>query len=72
MSKVINQIVAEYGNAFAALEDSLKFVGENDKQLVYDFNYTVSVSVVNVPSPDVTIYTGSTNFIAVTVTRTVA
>ena len=72
MSKVINQIVAEYGNAFAALEDSLKVVGENDKQLVYDFNYTVSVSVVNVPSPDVTIYTGSTNFIAVTVTRTVA
>ena len=72
MSKVINQIVAEYGDAFAALKDSLKVVDTNDKELVYDFDYTVSVSVVNVPSPDVTIYTGSTNFIAVTVTRTVA
>ena len=72
MSKVINQIVAEYGDAFAALKDSLKVVDKNNKELVYDFDYTVSVSVVNVPSPDVTIYTGSTNFIAVTVTRTVA
>ena len=72
MSKVINQIVAVYGDAFAELKDSLKVMDVNDKELVYDFNYTVSVSVVNVPSPDVTIYTGSTNFIAVTVTRTVA
>ena len=72
MSKVINQIVAKYGDAFAALKDSLKVVDTNNKELVYDFDYTVSVSVVNVPSPDVTIYTGSTNFIAVTVTRTVA
>ena len=72
MSKVINQIVAEYGDEFAALKDSLKVVDEDGKELVYDFNYTVSVSVVNVPSPDVTIFTGSTNFIAVTVTRTVA
>ena len=72
MSKVINQIVAEYGDEFAELKDSLKVVDEDGKELVYDFNYTVSVSVVNVPSPDVTIFTGSTNFIAVTVTRTVA
>ena len=72
MSKVINQIVAKYGDAFAALKDSLKVVDTNNKELVYDFDYTVSVSVVNGPSPDVTIYTGSTNFIAVTVTRTVA
>ena len=72
MDKAIDRIVAAYKGAFADLKDSITIRnGANDK-LVYDFNYTVSVSVVNVPSPDVTIYTGSTNFIAVTVTRTVA
>ena len=72
MDKAIDRIVAEYKNAFADLEDSITIQNKVGEKLVYDFNYTVSVSVVNVPAPDVTIYTGSTNFIAVTVTRTVA
>ena len=71
MSKAINWIVAEYEDAFADLEKSVTVQDNQGKKLVYDYNYTVSVSVVNVPTPDITIYTGSTNFIAVTVTRTV-
>ena len=72
MSKAINWIVAEYEDAFGDLEKSVTVQNGRNEKLVYDYNYTVSVSVVNVPAPDVTIYTGSTNFIAVTVTRTVA
>ena len=71
MSKAINWIVAKYEDAFAGLKKSVTTQNKNGEKLVYDYNYTVSVSVVNVPAPDVTIYTGSTNFIAVTVTRTV-
>ena len=71
MSKAINWIVAEYEDAFAGLKKSVTTQNKNGEKLVYDYNYTVSVSVVNVPTPDITIYTGSTNFIAVTVTRTV-
>ena len=71
MSKAINWIVAEYEDAFAGLEKSVTIQNKQSEKLVYDYNYTVSVSVVNVPTPDITIYTGSTNFIAVTVTRTV-
>ena len=71
MSKAINWIVAEYKDAFADLEKSVTVQDIQGSKLVYDYNYTVSVSVVNVPTPDITIYTGSTNFIAVTVTRTV-
>ena len=72
MSKAINWIVAEYEDDFADLKKSVTVRNGQAEKLVYDYNYTVSVSVVNVPAPDVTIYTGSTNFIAVTVTRTVA
>ena len=71
MSKAINWIVAKYKDAFGNLEKSVTVQNSNNETLVYDYNYTVSVSVVNVPTPDITIYTGSTNFIAVTVTRTV-
>ena len=71
MSKAINWIVDEYEDAFAGLKKSVTIQNKQSEKLVYDYNYTVSVSVVNVPAPDVTIYTGSTNFIAVTVTRTV-
>ena len=71
MSKAINWIVAEYEDAFGDLEKSVTVQNSQNEKLVYDYNYTVSVSVVNVPTPDITIYTGSTNFIAVTVTRTV-
>ena len=42
----------------------------NDKTAVhYTYDYTVSVSVVNKPLTTLTNYTGSANFIAVTVTR---
>ena len=71
MSKAINWIVAEYEDAFADLQKSVTIRNGQNEKLVYDYNYTVSVSVVNVPAPDITIFTGSTNFIAVTVTRTV-
>ena len=71
MSKAINWIVAKYEDAFEGLEKSVTIQNKQSEKLVYDYNYTVSVSVVNVPTPDITIYTGSTNFIAVTVTRTV-
>ena len=72
MSKAINYIVDKYESAFKGLKKSITIQNGQSEKLVYDYNYTVSVSVVNVPAPDVTIYTGSTNFIAVTVTRTVA
>ena len=72
MSKAINYIVDKYESAFKGLKKSITIQNDQSAKLVYDYNYTVSVSVVNVPAPDVTIYTGSTNFIAVTVTRTVA
>ena len=72
MSKAINFIVDKYETAFEGLKKSITIQNKMGEKLVYDYNYTVSVSVVNVPAPDVTIYTGSTNFIAVTVTRTVA
>ena len=38
---------------------------------VWDYNYVVSVSLVNKPVSNITWYTDSVNFIAVTVTRTV-
>ena len=40
--------------------------------LVYDYDYTISVSVVNKPVTVFTEYDGSVNYIAVTVSRTVA
>ena len=40
--------------------------------LVYDYDYTISVSVVNKPVTVFTEYDGSVNYIAVTVSRTIA
>ena len=73
LEKVMNQIAN--GNNYnydglkgyfgAGLPENLK-----DGQLTWHYNYTISASVVNVPTTAVDGYNGSVNFIAVTVTRT--
>lgn len=45
---------------------------DNRPALVYDYDYTISVSVVNKPVTVFTEYDGSVNYIAVTVSRTIA
>ena len=71
MSKVIDQIAAQTETAFKNLQESAT-VNANGTTVEYKFDYTVSVSVVNVPATSDTTFVGSVNFIAVTVTRTVA
>ena len=44
----------------------------SDPALVYDYDYTISVSVVNKPVTVFTEYNGSVNYIAVTVSSTIA
>ena len=72
MSKVIDQIAAQTETAFKNLQESATVKDSNGTSTEYKFDYTVSVSVVNVPATSDTTFVGSVNFIAVTVTRTVA
>lgn len=72
MSKVIDQIATKTKTAFTNLQESATVKGDNGTSTEYKFDYTVSVSVVNVPATSDTHFVGSVNFIAVTVTRTVA
>ena len=68
--KAIDKLVAEYEEAFAGLEKEVTVKDQAGKTTKYDFAYSVSVSVVNVPATSVTIYNNSVNFIALTITRT--
>ncbi|OUQ35216.1 hypothetical protein [Faecalibacterium sp. An121] len=74
MSKVMNQIADDYDKYFEKLQENATVIssGSPSTSTVYNFDYTISVSVVNVPATSDTTYVGSVNFIAVTVTRTVA
>ena len=68
MDKALNQLAADLDQYFATLQkDSTE---DNDKEETWDFDYTISVSVVNKTSDVIDWYNGSVNVIAVTVTRT--
>ena len=66
MSKVLKQI-ANQADVKKALE-SLVEEGKDDNN-TYKYNYTVSVSVVNVPVDALDFLTASVNYVAVTITR---
>ena len=68
--KAIDKLVAMYETAFKTLEKDVTVKDQDNKTTKYDFAYSVSVSVVNVPATSVTIYNNSVNFIALTITRT--
>ena len=67
MDNVMSTIFEAYKNGFKNEDGKGTWSGEN-VELSYDFD--VAVSVVNVPLSAYNEYTGSVNFIAVTVTRT--
>ena len=72
LDKAIGMLVEDYKAAFTGLESGVTVTDSATpgKTTDYDFAYTVSVSVVNVPVTSVTIYNNSVNFIALTITRT--
>ena len=72
LDKAIGMLVEDYKAAFTSLESGVTVTDSSapGKTTDYDFAYTVSVSVVNVPVTSVTIYNNSVNFIALTITRT--
>ena len=65
MDKVLNQLAERLDSYFETLQ-----ADANSNGVTYDFNYTISVSVVNKTSDVIDWYNGSANVIAVTVTRT--
>ena len=67
MDKVLDQLAEKLNGCFATLQKSGSV---NNNETTYDFNYTISVSVVNKTSDVIDWYNGSVNVIAVTVTRT--
>ena len=68
MDKVLDQLADRLNGLFATLQkDSTE---DNDIEETWDFDYTISVSVVNKTSDVIDWYNGSVNVIAVTVTRT--
>ena len=68
MDKVLDQLAEKLDEYFATLQKDSTV--NNDKVETYDFDYTISVSVVNKTSDVIDWYNGSVNVIAVTVTRT--
>ena len=68
MDKALDQLAARLEALFATLQKDS--VDTNDNRETYDFDYTISVSVVNKTSDVIDWYNGSVNVIAVTVTRT--
>ena len=68
MDKVLNQIAANLDEYFETLQKDSTV--NNDSVETWDFDYTISVSVVNKTSDVIDWYNGSVNVIAVTVTRT--
>ena len=74
LEKSLKDIADKLNGYFEALPASGEVsngVGSNPA-LVYDYDYTISVSVVNKPVTVFTEYDGSVNYIAVTVSRTIA
>ena len=65
LDQVMSEIFEEYKDGFEGLEDKATING-----VKVNYNYTVSVSVVNKAEASDTMLDGSVNFVAVTVTRT--
>ena len=73
VATVMDFVAGKYNNALENLVDSETVttnVGGSIVTMKVDYDYTISVSIVNVPATSNTTYIGSVNFIAVTVTRT--
>ena len=66
---VLDKIFDTYEDEFAAATKQGKIIS-NNQTITYDYSYTVSVSVVNVPVRSDLEFSGSVNLVAVTVTRT--
>ena len=73
VNKAVKQIATKLSGLFAEL-DKQGVVGdaEDDDSIIYDYDYTISVSVVNKTLAPFAGYSVSANFIAVTVNRTVS
>ena len=69
MDETLNKIADLLNSDFEALPEKNDATGAT---ATYNYDYVVSVSVVNKPVTGYTTYTGSVNYIAVTVTRTVS
>ena len=65
LDQVMSEIFEEYKDGFKSLEDEATI-----NNVKVNYNYTVSVSVVNKAEASDTMLDGSVNFVAVTVTRT--
>ena len=74
LDKALKQVADKLNGYFEQLPASGEVNnGEGtNPALVYDYDYTISVSVVNKPVTVFTEYDGSVNYIAVTVSRTIA
>ena len=75
LEKSLKDIADRLNSYFEALPAQGKVdngVTAGNPALVYDYDYTISVSVVNKPVTVFTEYDGSVNYIAVTVSRTIA
>ena len=74
LDKALKQVADKLNDYFKRLPASGEVNnGEGtNPALVYDYDYTISVSVVNKPVTVFTEYDGSVNYIAVTVSRTIA
>ena len=70
MDKVLNQVADRLDDYFATLEENGEIKDADNNEVTFDFDYTISVSVVNKTSDVIDWYNGSVNVIAVTVTRT--
>ena len=70
MDKVLNQVADRLDSYFATLDENGKIEDATGNEVTFDFDYTISVSVVNKTSDLIDWYNGSVNVIAVTVTRT--
>ena len=69
VATVMDFVANKYNKALENLVDS-ETVNSGTVTMKVDYDYTISVSIVNVPATSNTTYIGSVNFIAVTVTRT--
>ena len=78
LEEALEQVAGKLDNYFKKLPDQGEVdngVGKDEggnPALVYDYDYVISVSVVNKPVTVFADYSGSVNYIAVTVSRTIA
>ena len=73
VNKAVKQIATNLSGYFARLAEQGEVDGHNGvNSIIYDYDYTISVSVVNKTLAPFAGYSVSANFIAVTVNRTVS